>query len=417
MIAIPVLLGSVGRIPMGLLTDRFGGRLMFSALLIFGLFPAVALVLNHSYPSLLFWGFWLGMAGTSFAVGVAFVSRWFPPEKQGAALGIYGIGNIGQSIAVFFGPVLANRFGIASTFVLFGIASLVWGLVFTVWAWNATAPMRQRTLGENIRVLRREPLSWILSLFYFLTFGGFVALGVYLPTLLKEVFLLTPEDAGARTAGFIMLATGCRPLGGWLSDQVGGRRVLVYVFVGIALIGWLMAWPSIYPFTVGTLGCAVLLGLGNGAVFKLVPQFFPSQTGTVAGLVGAAGGIGGFFPPLVLGVVKDLLGSYALGFFLLSAFAIGCFGVLWRALIVTRPPARPKASPLPNDRCHWPIAASPHFDPYATDPHHWSLGIIVCLSNHHPARIVRAEVLRFGLPYASLAAASGCGRRRRQHGG
>jgi NNP family nitrate/nitrite transporter-like MFS transporter len=333
MIAIPVLLGSIGRIPLGLLTDRLGGRLVFSALLILVALPPLALAVNHTYPSLLFWGFWLGLAGTSFAVGVAFVSPWFPPHRQGMALGIYGAGNIGQSISVFLTPFLARTLGIPPTFSLFALGALAWGAVFALWARDAPRLAPPKTLGENIRVLRTQPLAWVLSLFYFLTFGGFVALGIYLPTLLKEIFLLTPEDAGARTAGFVILATACRPIGGWLSDRIGGQRLLVYVFIGISLLGWLMAWPSIYPFTLGALGCAALMGLGNGAVFKLVPHYFPAQTGTVTGLVGAAGGLGGFFPPLVLGIVRDLTGSYALGFIFLSAFALACFGVVWRIFI------------------------------------------------------------------------------------
>ena len=342
MIAIPVLLGSLGRIPMGMLTDRFGGRLVFSVLLIFCMIPLLALAVNHSYPSLLFWGLWLGLAGSSFAIGIAFVSRWFPPERQGTALGIYGAGNIGQSIAVFFGPVLARRLEIPATFLLFGLILLAWGLVFALWARNAQGTTRSKTLGENLQVLRTEPLSWALSLFYFLTFGGFVALGIYLPTLLKEIFLLTPEDAGARTAGYIVLATGCRPIGGWLGDRIGGVRLLFYVFLGITSIAWLMAISSIYPFTVGALGCAALLGIGNGAVFKLVPQYFPAHTGTVTGLVGATGGIGGFFPPLVLGILKDLTDTYALGFILLSAFALGCAWVLWRVFIRIPTPSQAK---------------------------------------------------------------------------
>lgn len=340
-IAIPVLLGSVGRLPMGLLTDLFGGRLIFTILLCFGLIPAAALAVSHSYVSLLFWGFWLGMAGTSFAIGIAFVSRWFPPERQGTALGIYGAGNIGQSIAVFFGPVLARRIGIPGTFLIFGGASLVWGLVFFLWARDAQTAGRPRTIKENLDVLRTEPLTWALSVFYFLTFGGFVALSIYLPTLLKEIFSLTPEDAGARTAGFVVLATLARPVGGWISDRIGGQRLLLYVFSGIFSVAWLMAIPSMIPFTIGALACATLLGLGNGGVFKLVPQYFPAQTGTVTGLVGAAGGIGGFFPPLVLGILKDFTGTYTLGFILLCIFSAGCAGLLWRAFM--RAPARVRA--------------------------------------------------------------------------
>jgi NNP family nitrate/nitrite transporter-like MFS transporter len=343
-IALPVILGSVGRIPMGLLTDRYGGRLIFSALLIFGLIPPLALALNRSYPSLLFWGFWLGLSGSSFAVGIAFVSRWFPAQKQGTALGIYGVGNIGQSIAVFFGPVMANRIGIPSTLIVFGLVTLGWGLVFAIWSRNAERKAKPKTLQESVRVLYTEPLSWALSLFYFLTFGGFVALGIYLPTLLKDTFLLTAEDAGARTAGFIILATLARPLGGWLSDRIGGQRLLIYVFGGIIVCAWPLATASMIPFTIGALGCAALLGLGNGAVFKLVAQYFPMQVGTVTGLVGAAGGLGGFFPPIVLGTLKDTTGTYSMGFVLLSLFALGCWLVLSRTFLRVEqlPQAKPR---------------------------------------------------------------------------
>lgn len=340
MIAIPVILGSIGRVPIGLLTDRYGGRLMFSVLLVFGLVPASALALDHSYPSLLFWGFWMGLTGSTFVIGIAFVSRWFPPERQGTALGVYGIGNIGQSIAVFGGPVLARQIGIPLTLVAFGLVSLAWGLVFATWARNAQRSTKPLALGESLRVLYTERMSWVLSLFYFLTFGGFVALAIYLPTLLKETFGLTPEDAGARTAGFIVLATLSRPFGGWLSDRMGGQRVLAIVFLGIAVLAWPMTTASMFPFTVGALGSAFLLGLGNGAVFKLVAQAFPTQVGTVTGLVGAAGGLGGFFPPIVLGLLTDLTGSHTIGFALLSAFAVGCWVVLWRAMLRVQPPPR-----------------------------------------------------------------------------
>lgn len=324
MIAIPVLLGSVGRIPLGLLTDRYGGRIVFSILLAFTIVPAIALSLNHSYPSLLFWGFWMGLAGTSFAVGVAFVSGWFPPSQQGTTLGIYGAGNIGQSVAVFGGPVLAGSIGIPSTFLVFSAVAVVWGGIFALTANNATPPSKSKSLAENIQVLKTEKLSWVLSIFYALTFGGFVALSIYLPTLYKEVFALAPADAGARTALFVLVATLSRPVGGILSDKIGGQKLLLGVFLGVAAISWLMTMPSIELFTIGSIGCAILFGLGNGGVFKLVPQYFPLQTGSVTGLVGAAGGLGGFFPPIVLGICRDLTGSYAMGFGLLIIFALGC---------------------------------------------------------------------------------------------
>ena len=328
MIAIPVLLGSVGRIPLGLMTDRYGGRLVFSILLALTIVPAVALSLNHSYPSLLFWGFWMGLAGTSFAVGVAFVSGWFPPSQQGTTLGIYGAGNIGQSVAVFGGPVLAANIGIPQTFLVFGAAAVVWGGIFALTANNAKPPSKSKSLAENLEVLKTEKLAWVLSIFYALTFGGFVALSIYLPTLYKEVFSLAPTDAGARTAIFVLVATLSRPIGGILSDKIGGQKLLLGVFLSIAGICWLMAMPSIMLFTIGSIGCAILFGLGNGGVFKLVPQYFPQQTGSVTGLVGAAGGLGGFFPPIVLGVCRDLTGSYTIGFGLLVFFALSCTAIL-----------------------------------------------------------------------------------------
>lgn len=147
----------------------------------------------------------------------------------------------------------------------------------------------------------------MLSLYYFLTFGGFVAMALSLPVFLTEVFGLTKVDAGFRTAGFIVLATLMRPVGGWLADRVGGTRILVFVFPITALFALFMACPLMTTFTIGALGMAAAIGLGNGAVFKLVPQYFPKTVGSVTGLVGAAGGLGGFFPPLVLGISIDRL--------------------------------------------------------------------------------------------------------------
>ncbi len=333
MIAIPVLLGSIIRIPMGMLTDRFGGRLVFSALLIFGLVPTLALSFNHAYTSLLFWGLFLGLSGTSFAVGIAFASPWFPPEKQGTALGIYGVGNIGQSIAVFFGPVLAGLVGIQRTFLIFGLGSLIWGIVFGILSRNAPKKAAPKTFQENIEVLRTQRLSWVLSFFYALTFGGFVALSIYLPTLYKEIFALKPANAGALAASFVILATFSRIVGGRLSDRIGGQLLLFYVFSGLFLIGWLLAVPNLSVFILVSSLCAVLLGMGNGGVFKLVPQYFPQHTGTVTGLVGAVGGLGGFFPPLELGILKDHMGHYTVGFVIFSLFALSCAVLLSRTLM------------------------------------------------------------------------------------
>ena len=321
LVATPVLLGSLARIPMGMLTDRFGGRLVFSVLMALCAIPALLTPLAGSFLQLIAAGFFLGMAGSSFAVGVGYVSRWTPPEKQGGGLGVYGLGNIGQSAAVFLGPVLAARIGWQSVFRLLAALLVVWAAAFAVMARDAAGKKRAASVKEMLGLIARERLSWLLALFYFLTFGGFVAFAIYLPTLLKDEFGLSAADAGFRTAGFVVLATLLRPLGGWLADRIGGARVLAAVFPGIALFALLLGWHAMSPFTVGALGCAALLGLGNGAVFKLVPQFFPKETGTVGGFVGAFGGLGGFFPPLLLGFFRQHTGVVWPGFVLLSATA------------------------------------------------------------------------------------------------
>jgi NNP family nitrate/nitrite transporter-like MFS transporter len=325
LVAVPVLLGSLARIPVGMLADRFGGRLIFTLLMLAACVPALSTPVARSYRELLLGGFFLGLAGSSFAVGVGFVSRWFPAEKQGGALGIYGLGNIGQSAAVFLGPLIATSFRWQNVFRGVGALLAAWAIVFWILARNAPSAIRPKSIGEMLHVMAHERLSWALAAFYFLTFGGFVAFAIYLPSLLRDEFHLGAADAGFRTAGFVVLATLVRPAGGWISDRIGGARVLSAVFAVLTVFALLLAWPSMLPFTVGALGCALLMGLGNGAVFKLVPQYFPKETGTVTGLVGAVGGLGGFFPPLLLGFFRDRLGTVWPGFVILSCTA----AVLW----------------------------------------------------------------------------------------
>lgn len=339
MIAIPVLLGALGRIPAGMLADRFGGRRVFALLLLVSAVPAALIAFSSSYLQLLGLGLLLGLAGSTFPVGVGFTSKWFTSDQQGTALGVYGMGNIGQSIAVFGAPVLALALGSwRPVFLIFAAVSLIWAAVFYLFARDVPATAAPKTLAENLGVLGRSSTAWVLSLFYFLTFGGFVAFSIYLPTLLRDNFKLSAADAGARTAGFVLLATLMRPLGGMLADRKGGARVLLVVFLAVAVLGVLMGCPWMPTFTVGALGAAAALGLGNGAVFKLVPQYFPKETATVTGLVGAFGGLGGFFPPLVLGVLRDSTGAYTWGFIFLGIFALGCLAVNYFVFIK---PARP----------------------------------------------------------------------------
>lgn len=329
-LAIPVLLGSLGRIPLGMLTDRYGGRLIFSIVMACSIVPAILMGFVTKYWQLMLCGFFIGIALASFSVGVGFVSGWFRPERQGMALGVYGAGNIGQSLAAFGSPLLAAALGFKWGFWIFGILLLVWLAVFLLKAENAPRRPQAKRFSDVIKPLANAN-SWVLSLYYFLTFGGFVAMAIYLPIFLTEIFKLTPGDAGFRTAGFVVLATAMRPIGGMLGDRIGGRKILLWVFPTTAVTAVFLACPMMVTFTIGALGMAAAIGLGNGAVFKLVPEYFPQSVGAVTGLVGAAGGLGGFFPPLVLGAVRQATGTFTPGFALMALFAIICFVVVFKS--------------------------------------------------------------------------------------
>ncbi len=359
LIAVPVLLGSVVRIPMGLLTDRFGGRVMFTGLMLFSILPTILLGFANSYWMMLFGGFWLGMAGSSFAIGIPFVSRWYAAGRQGFALGIYGAGNIGTAIAAYSVPWIAANYGWQYAFWVFApILAMAAGL-FWLTAEDAPGRPRPGSISTSLGVVRKERLSWLFSLFYFVTFGGFVAFSIFLPKLLVDWFAFTRVEAGLRAAGFVLLATTARPLGGYLADRFGGAKVLMWVFGVAPILALVLAVEAdelpteshtaeLIVVTAAVLGIGVMLGLGNGAVFKLVAQYFPRNTGVVTGVVGAAGGLGGFFPPMVMGYVRDLTGSYSLGLVLLAVFAAACL-VLDLAVLVRNHPQTPaQEKPAPS---------------------------------------------------------------------
>lgn len=326
LVAVPVILGSLARIPLGLLTDRFGGRLVFSVMLLLLVIPVALAGLADSYGSLLAVGVLLGLGGALFAVGVPFVAGWFPPERRGFALGLYGMGNVGTAVSALVAPRVAEAAGMPWAFWLW--IPLLVAMAALFWLAGRNAPGFQplvTPVGQRFAVFRSEPLSWVLALFYFVTFGGFVAIGAYLPTLLVSEFGLERADAAARTSGFVVLATLARPLGGFLADRLGGAPVLNVAFGVVAAFAIVLAFnPGMVAITAAFLGSAWTLGLGNGAVFQLVAERFPRQAGVVTGLVGAAGGLGGFFPPLLMGFVRDVTGTYAIGWMLLSEFALVC---------------------------------------------------------------------------------------------
>jgi NNP family nitrate/nitrite transporter-like MFS transporter len=263
---------------------------------------------------------------------VPFVNGWYTAERQGMALGVYGMGMGGTTVAGLTAPPIADQWGLSAPFWVAAALIAVAAAVFAVMARDARPPQSGPRPGmfAALSVFRTSGRAWALTLFYFLAFGGFVAMFLYLPKLLTGVFDLSKSDAGARAAGFALLAVVARPTGGWLCDRVPARQVLTVAFAGVTVCAGLLAatYTSIVPLTILCLIMAVALGLGTGAVFKLVPEWFPDRVGSVTGVVGAAGGLGGFFPPLVMGVVKSATGGYGLGFVLMALVALVCLGVL-----------------------------------------------------------------------------------------
>ncbi|WP_246456329.1 nitrate/nitrite transporter [Nocardioides mesophilus] len=327
MVAVPVLVGSLGRIPVGALTDKYGGRVMFPLVSLATIVPVLFLGLaaQSSYALILVGGFFLGIGGTAFAVGVPFVNAWFPPERRGLAVGVFGAGMGGTAISALTTVKLYTNVGSAAPFLI--TASLLAVYAVVAWLLLEDAPGRVAPAGSLMSRLSanaRLPISWQACMLYAVAFGGYVAFSVYLPAYLKTAYELTPADAANRMAGFVVVAVLMRPIGGWLSDRFGPVPVLA-VGYGVVAIGAAIASTTPLLEHIGTaafLAMAAALGSGSGATFALVARVVePSRVGGVTGLVGAAGGLGGFVPPLIMGYVYGRTDSYAIGLVLLSVTA------------------------------------------------------------------------------------------------
>ncbi|MFJ6043148.1 nitrate/nitrite transporter [Brachybacterium paraconglomeratum] len=332
-VALPVLVGSLGRILMGGLSDRFGGHLMFPLVSLLTVIPVLflGLVGQYSYSTLLLGGFFLGIAGTTFAIGVPFVNSWFPPAKRGMATGLYGVGMGGTAISAFTTVPLVDAAGSAAPFIATAIALVLYAVLAWLFMHDAPTwkPSGKSMLSQTLLAMRQK-VTWQACYLYALSFGGYVAFSVFLPTMLKNWYGLTTADASFRMAGFVIVAVIMRPLGGTLSDRIGAVRTLLISYVAVALAALMLAFqPALMPLgTIDFIVMAAGLGLGSGAVFALVAQAAdPSVVGSVTGFVGAAGGLGGFVPPLVMAAIHAGSGSYSLGIVLLLIATLGAVAV------------------------------------------------------------------------------------------
>lgn len=331
-VAVAVLNGSIWRLPAGIVADRWGGRRTFVAMLVITAIPAYLVSQATSYPMLLFYAFLVGFAGNSFTVGIAWVSAWWPQNRQGLVLGIFGAGNVGASATKFIGPALIAAVPAAGflggaipggwRFVPFLYMVLL--LVMAALTWILTPhreirPGAGRPIGELLAPLKHARV-WRFSLYYVVVFGAYVALAAWLPKYYVDVYDMPLSQAALLTALFIFPASLLRPVGGYVSDRIGARRVM-YATFGIMLVtsgilmmpyGYIvvnlpdggtnevMPWSvgtTLFTFLVFVMGCA--MGVGKAAVYKHIPEYFPDDVGAVGGLVGSLGALGGFFlPPL-----------------------------------------------------------------------------------------------------------------------
>ena len=343
LVAVPVIVGSLGRIPVGALTDKFGGRVMFPVVSVATIVPVlyIGLLGQHSFAGLLVGGLFLGIGGTAFAIGVPFVNAWFPPERRGFAIGVFGAGMGGTAISALTTVKLVKGVGETAPFLITAAALAVYAVA--AWLLLRDAPGRvvpTTSVATRLVAAARLPIAWQACILYAVAFGGYVAFSVYLPAYLKTAYGLEQADAANRMAGFVLVAVVMRPVGGWLADRFGPVPVLAAVF-GVVAGGAAVqaATPGLMPLgTAAFLIMAAALGAGSGATFALVARAAPAaQVGSVTGLVGAAGGLGGFVPPLVMSSVYSSTGSYGWGLVLLALVAVGC---LLLTLSVVRGTAR-----------------------------------------------------------------------------
>lgn len=330
LVATPVLVGSLGRVVVGALTDRYGGRVMFTAILLLSA-PAVLLVAmagsGRNFVLLLVAALWLGVAGTIFAVGIPFSSAWYPPEQRGFATGVFGMGMIGTAVSAFFTPRLVTSIGYWPTHLLVAALMLVTaGLVWLVLRDSPSRVANADPLVPKVLGTLKLPVTWQMSFLYAVVFGGFVAFCTYLPTYLKDIHDLDLAAAGARTAGFAVAAVVLRPVGGVLADRVGPWPVTLAALGLVAALAFVVSLQPQGEIANGLvfLSMAAALGLGTGSVFGWVGRLAPpKQVGAVSGVVAAAGGLGGYFPPLIMGGTYDpVTRSYAIGLWLLVATAV-----------------------------------------------------------------------------------------------
>ncbi|MBS4083808.1 MAG: NarK/NasA family nitrate transporter [Rhizobiales bacterium] len=352
LIGTPILTGSLVRLMLGVWTDQHGGRVVYVGVMVSAAIATWLLTFAYDFITFLIAALGVGVAGGSFAVGIAYVSRWYPIEKQGTALGIFGAGNVGAAVTKFLAPVIMVAFGWKMVANIWAAGLLVMAVVFWFGTKDDPELEKRRKAG-----LKPEPLSamlvplknlqvWRFSLYYFFVFGGFVALALWLPRYYVGVYGLDIVTAGLLGAAYSIPASVFRILGGTLSDKYGARRVMYWTFIGSVICTFLLAYPAtkyvvagirgpieftiaigFIPFTILTFALGFFMSLGKAAVYKHIPVYYPGRVGSVGGVVGLIGGLGGFILPIGFGAMNDIVGVWTSCFMLL--FVIVAVSLVW----------------------------------------------------------------------------------------
>jgi NNP family nitrate/nitrite transporter-like MFS transporter len=359
LVGTPILTGSLVRIFLGIWTDQIGGRRIYTVVMLAAALATFLLTYAHTYPQILVAALGVGIAGGSFAVGIAYVSRWYPAQKQGTALGIFGAGNVGAAVTKFCAPFVLVAYGWQTTAQVWAVAIAIMGVVFWIFTKEDPVELARRAKGERPRSawLELEPLKnvqvWRFALYYFFTFGAFVALSLWLPRYLIGVYKLDIETAGMLGAAYSIPASLFRIYGGVLSDRYGARRIMYWMFGVSALITFILAYPptdyvvqsingplhfhmatGVVTFTCMIFVLGFFMSLGKAAVYKHIPVYYPDNVGSVGGLVGMIGGLGGFVLPIAFGSLNDLTGIWTSCFMLLFLIAAG--SLIWMHIAIQR---------------------------------------------------------------------------------
>ena len=372
LVGTPILTGSLIRLMLGIWTDQYGGRIVYTAVMVSAAIATWLLTYAETYYEFLFAALGVGIAGGSFAVGIAYVSKWYSKEKQGTALGVFGAGNVGAAVTKFGAPFIMVAYGWETVAQIWAVVIFVMGITYFLLTKDDPDLARRRSEGSppQSMISQLEPLKsiqvWRFSLYYFFVFGAFVALALWLPRYLIGAYGLDIKVAGMIAAAYSIPASLFRIVGGWLSDKWGARRVMYITFSVSVLCCFLLSYPSTHyvvtgikgpievslnmnlvPFTVLIFILGFFMSLGKAAVYKHIPVYYPNHVGSVGGMVGMIGGLGGFILPICFGFMNDLTGVWTSCFMLL--FVLVATALIWmHAAILFKERGMKKSQFLPE---------------------------------------------------------------------